>query len=158
MRPHKSPRADPQTLPGALTGKPSDAAGLLVAPVLVAVLLRLAGGRRVVGGLHAWSIEVAERMLGRAMRLVTIAFSHYCEKARWGLEHFGVEYRDLRTLPMFHFFGVMGATAFRGGRRDRASTRWSTPVLITGEGTRVHDSAEILVYLSDRYGTEQTYA
>lgn len=90
------------------------------------------------------------------MLLVTIAFSHYNEKARWGLDHFGVEHRERRYMPMFHFFGVMRATGGRGGRADRASTRWSTPLLVTDRGERVHDSSQIVRYLSDRFGDERT--
>ncbi len=90
------------------------------------------------------------------MQLVTIAFSHYNEKARWGLDRFGVDYEDRSYLPMLHFFGVMGATRLRGGRSEKNSTRWSTPLLLTDDGTRIHDSSAIVRYASDRFGTEQT--
>jgi len=90
------------------------------------------------------------------MQLVTIAFSHYNEKARWGLDRFGVDYEDRRYLPMLHFFGVMWATRLRGGSSERHSTRWSTPLLLTDDGTRIHDSSRIVRYASDRFGTEHT--
>lgn len=90
------------------------------------------------------------------MQLVTIAFSHYNEKARWGLDRFGVDYEDQRYLPMLHFFGVMWATRLRGGRPEKNSTRWSTPLLLTDDGTRIHDSSRIVRYASDRFGTEHT--
>jgi glutathione S-transferase len=90
------------------------------------------------------------------MQLVTIAFSHYNEKARWGLDRFGVVYRERRCMPLFHFPVVMWATRLRGGRSDRASTRWSTPVLVTDDGERLCDSATIVRYASDRFGTPET--
>jgi glutathione S-transferase len=95
-------------------------------------------------------------MLGPPMRLVTIAFSHYNEKARWGLDRFGVRYREVRCMPLMHFPAVMWATRLRGGRSDRASTRWSTPVLVTDDGQRLCDSAEIVRWASDRFGTPDT--
>ncbi len=90
------------------------------------------------------------------MQLVTIAFSHYNEKARWALDRFGVDYDDRRYLPAIHFFGVIWATRGRGGRADRTSSRWSTPLLITDDGRRIHDSAQIVRYVSDRFSTEKT--
>jgi len=90
------------------------------------------------------------------MRLVTISFSHYNEKARWALDRFGVEYREQRCLPLLHFGAVAWATGGRGGRADRGSTRFSTPLLVADDGTRVHDSAAIVRYVSDRFGTDQT--
>lgn len=96
-------------------------------------------------------------MLGSSsMQLVTIVFSHYNEKARWGLDHFGVAYRERACLPLFHFPAVMWATGLRGGRADRASTRFSTPVLVTDDGERLCDSAAIVRYASDRFGDERT--
>lgn len=96
-------------------------------------------------------------MLGLpSMQLITIAFSHYNEKARWALDRFGVEYRERRCMPMFHFPAVLWATRGRGGRADRGSTRLSTPVLVTDDGERLCDSAQIARYASDRYGTPAT--
>jgi glutathione S-transferase len=57
---------------------------------------------------------------------------------------------------MFHFPAVMWATGLRGGRSDRASTRWSTPVLVTDDGRRLCDSAEIVRWASDAYGSPDT--
>jgi len=90
------------------------------------------------------------------MQLVTIAFSHYNEKARWGLDRFGVAYRELRCMPLLHFPAVMWATRLRGGRSDRTSTRWSTPVLVTDDGQRLCDSADIVRWASDRHATPAT--
>lgn len=80
--------------------------------------------------------------------LVTISFSHYCEKARWGLDLAGARYREEGHLPLFHFAAV--ALATRGARdkaADSTSTRFSTPVLITREGERICDSTRILQHL-----------
>jgi len=90
------------------------------------------------------------------MKLVTIVFSHYNEKARWGLDRFGVPYHQVRCMPMFHFPAVMWTTRFRGGRSDHNSTRWSTPVLITDDGERLCDSSTIVRWVSDRFGTPET--
>jgi glutathione S-transferase len=69
-----------------------------------------------------------------AARLVTIPFSHYCEKARWALEACGVEYREEGHLPMFHFMPVKLA----GGSR-------TVPLLVDGR-TVVADSTPIVAW------------
>ncbi len=85
-------------------------------------------------------------------KLVTIRFSHYNEKARWALDRFRVAYRELPWMPMFHIFGVVAATHGRGAARaDRASTRFSTPVLVADDGTVLRDSASIVRWASDRF-------
>ena len=33
--------------------------------------------------------------------LITISFSHYCEKARWALDRCGIEFRERANLPLF---------------------------------------------------------
>jgi glutathione S-transferase len=83
--------------------------------------------------------------------LTSIAFSHYVEKARWALERFGVDYKDHRFLPFVHFAGVYRVHGGKQGHTDKASTRFSTPVLKTPEGTVLCDSAEIMHYVSDRF-------
>jgi len=68
-------------------------------------------------------------------RLVTIAVSHYCEKARWALDRLGLAYDEECHPPALH-----ALTALRtGGRR-------TVPVLVTDEGT-FPDSSEILAHL-----------
>jgi glutathione S-transferase len=64
--------------------------------------------------------------------LVTIAFSHYCEKARWALDRAGVAYREEPYVPVIHLFG----TVRRGGR--------STPLLVRSDGKVLTDSTDIL--------------
>lgn len=91
----------------------------------------------------------ASRGSGRP-RLVTIAFSHFCEKARWALDLGSVDYDEIRTLPLYHVPVVLWNT--RGGRgtqADRHSSRWSTPVLVTPEGRRLTDSKRITKWVSE---------
>ncbi len=84
-------------------------------------------------------------------KLVGIAFSHYVEKARWALDRFAVPYEDQRVLPFFHFAAVYRVHRGKQGRADRASSRFSTPVLCTDDGRLFCDSAAILHYVSDRF-------
>jgi glutathione S-transferase len=77
-------------------------------------------------------------MRGMSAVLVTIPFSHYCEKARWALERGGVAYREVGHLPIFSRLG----TVRRG--------RWSTvPLLATDEGV-LADSSAILGWIGER--------
>jgi len=55
-------------------------------------------------------------------------------------------------MPLFHVAPVMIATRFgRHGRPDRASTRFSTPVLVTDDGERLCDSSDIVKWVCDRH-------
>ncbi len=66
------------------------------------------------------------------VRLITIPFSHYCEKARWALDRAGVDYIEEGHLPIFHW---------RANRRVGAGR--TVPVLV--DGSRVlGDSTEIV--------------
>ena len=64
--------------------------------------------------------------------LITIPISHYCEKARWALEHAGVPYRERAHLQLIHWVAVRRA----GGQR-------TVPVLVCGDRV-LADSAEIV--------------
>ena len=67
-------------------------------------------------------------------RLVTIPMSHYCDKARWGLERAGIGY-----VEEGHVQGISLARALlAGGRR-------TVPVLVA-EGRVLSDSTDILVW------------
>ena len=68
------------------------------------------------------------------MRLLTIPFSHYCEKARWAADRAGVAYREEGYLPVQHFLPVRRA----GGR--------TVPVLLD-QGQVYSDSTDILRHL-----------
>ena len=95
-------------------------------------------------------------MVERPMKLVTITFSHYADKARWALEHFGIPYTEVGYLPGFHVPGVLWATRFRPGKADAASSPLSTPVLITDAGSVIYDSSAIARWASDTYGNPST--
>ncbi len=73
--------------------------------------------------------------------LITIPPSHYCEKARWGLDHFGVGYTEQRHPPMLHY----GPCRRAGGGR-------TAPVLVTDAGV-YPDSTEILQFLDRRHAS-----
>ena len=79
-------------------------------------------------------------------RLITLAFSHYNEKARWSLQRFGVPYREERYMPVFCSAAVAVATRGRGGQADRTSSRFSTPVLLLNDGPMLADSTDIVRY------------
>jgi glutathione S-transferase len=66
-------------------------------------------------------------------KLITIPFSHYCEKARWALDRAGVEYVEDGHLPIFHYT----ATKPRGGK--------SVPILVDGNSI-VRDSTDIVAW------------
>jgi glutathione S-transferase len=67
-----------------------------------------------------------------ALRLVTVPFSHFCEKARWAVDLTGRPYVEERHLPMLHWL----ATRRAGGGR-------TVPVLATDAGV-LADSTAIL--------------
>ena len=64
-------------------------------------------------------------------RLITIPFSHYCEKARWAGDHLGAPYVEEAHIPGGHFRAVNNV----GGK--------TVPVLVT-EAETFTDSTEIL--------------
>jgi glutathione S-transferase len=68
-------------------------------------------------------------------RLITIPFSHFCDKARWALDRVGVPYREEAYLPLAHTLPSLLA----GGRR-------TVPVLVSRAGVFA-DSTDILRYL-----------
>ncbi|APR79365.1 Glutathione S-transferase family protein [Minicystis rosea] len=70
--------------------------------------------------------------------LVTITFSHYCEKARWALDRAGIAYRESGHLPFFHIMAVRRA----GGAR-------TTPLLVTEDGV-LADSSDIVRWADRR--------
>lgn len=69
--------------------------------------------------------------------LVTIRFSHFCDKARWALDHAGVRYDERGYLPGFHQLG----TRRHGGR--------STPLLVTPHGV-LKQSTDIVKFADRR--------
>ncbi len=75
----------------------------------------------------------------RTPRLVTIPFSHYCEKARWALERGGVTFVEETHAPLFAWRGALGA----GGKR-------TVPVLVTDDAV-IAESSDILRWV-DAHG------
>ncbi len=76
------------------------------------------------------------------LRLLTIPMSHYCEKARWGLERLGLSYYEERHLQIFHY-----------PRTYWISKGPNVPVLVDGDEV-VADSTRILQHL-DQYAPEE---
>jgi glutathione S-transferase len=66
--------------------------------------------------------------------LITISFSHYCEKARWALDLCGIEFEEHANLPLFAYLATY-----------RASRTKTVPILIAGK-TRLTDSTEIVAW------------
>lgn len=71
------------------------------------------------------------------MRLITIPFSHYSEKARWALDRAGLPYEEDAYLPLLN----IPATRRAGGK--------TVPVLVTDAGTFT-DSTDILGYVDEQ--------
>jgi len=71
-------------------------------------------------------------------RLITIPFSHFCEKARWALDRAGVTYTETCHLPLF----AMLPARLAGGRH-------TVPCLVDGR-TSIPDSTEILAWADAR--------
>jgi glutathione S-transferase len=67
-------------------------------------------------------------------KLITIPFSHYCEKARWALDRVGIPYEERGHLPLFHYVATY----------PRARQR-TVPILIDGK-TVVRDSTDIVAW------------
>jgi len=70
-------------------------------------------------------------------RLITIPFSHYCEKARWALDWAGVPYVEEAHLPGLHI------------RPTRKAGGTTVPVLVLADRT-LRDSAEIMAYADEQ--------
>jgi glutathione S-transferase len=71
-------------------------------------------------------------------RLVTIPISHYGERARWALDHAGIDYDEEHHLQMFSWVAAYG----NGGGK-------TLPILLTGDAT-LSDSEDILRWASER--------
>jgi glutathione S-transferase len=70
--------------------------------------------------------------------LLTIPFSHFCEKARWSLDRAGVSYREEGHVPLFHRRAVQRVRGSGG----------SVPVLVL-EGEGVVDDSPLIVKWAD---------
>ncbi|HEY2903376.1 MAG TPA: glutathione S-transferase family protein [Polyangia bacterium] len=73
-----------------------------------------------------------------SVRLITIAVSHFCEKARWALDRANVDYVERRYLPLAHVLPVWLAG---GGHM--------VPLLLDGKKS-IPDSTAILKHIDNR--------
>jgi glutathione S-transferase len=76
-------------------------------------------------------------------RLMTIGPSHYCEKARWALDFFGVDYTEDKHPPMVHWLWSLPS----GGGR-------TVPILRAGSEV-IGESSDILHHLDREHGNGQ---
>jgi glutathione S-transferase len=74
--------------------------------------------------------------------LVTIPFSHFCEKARWALDHARVDYREEGHVPGLHRRAVARVSGKAG----------SVPVLVL-DGDGVLDDSPLIVRWADARAT-----
>ncbi len=86
-------------------------------------------------------------MIGLANRravLITIPLSHYCEKARWGLDRTGLPYYEQPHAPLLHLLAT---------KRNHGGT---VPVLVH-ENAHLTDSTDILVHADNVCGGDLLY-
>ena len=76
-------------------------------------------------------------MADTTLRLITIGFSHYCEKARWALDRSELVYREEDHVPLFHWRASVGA----GGGR-------TVPVLVTPSAV-LRESTQIVRFVDE---------
>jgi glutathione S-transferase len=82
---------------------------------------------------------------GSGLRLITVRFSHFCEKARWALDRAGLEYVEQSHVPILSWPFTFGA----GGGR-------TVPVLVT-PGEVLSDSTDILRWIDGQPGVEPLF-
>lgn len=77
-------------------------------------------------------------------KLVTIPFSHFCEKARWSLDAAGVGYSEDGHCPLLHRLAVR-----------RAGGKGSVPALVLDDGSVLDDSPLIVRFADARAPAER---
>ena len=97
--------------------------------------------------------------------LLTIAYSHFAEKARWALAYYGVPHREHVLMPGFHISVVMGYLQYMSPEDVRArapgQSETETPILVIYASDSVtvenviQGSQKILKYLSSQYATPE---
>ncbi|KAG0305032.1 hypothetical protein BGZ98_004660 [Dissophora globulifera] len=101
-----------------------------------------------------------EQRHGLRFSLRNIAFSHFCEKARWTLDYYGVPYVEYRSLPWMHIISMFRhrATTVAGPECSPFSTPFltCTPEDSTADATggrtiKLNDSTDILGFISDQF-------
>ncbi len=75
---------------------------------------------------------------------ITMPLSHYCEKARWGLDRSALPYREAAHVPLLHRLAT------------RRSDKGTVPVLVHGP-LRLVDSTDILVHADSICGGDRLY-
>ncbi len=75
------------------------------------------------------------------MRLLTLPYSHYCEKARWALDLSDLDYVEEAHLPLFHAF-----------HNFKAGAKRTVPALIT-DSQILTDSTDIIRF-ADQHGAQ----
>ncbi len=78
--------------------------------------------------------------------LITIAFSHYCEKARWALDRAEVDYVEDAHLPLFSYLPLM-----------RAGAKRTAPALVTADRAVLVDSTDILRWCDEHGRAEPLF-
>lgn len=76
-------------------------------------------------------------MAAPPLRLLTIGFSHYCEKARWALDRAGLDYVEEDHAPLLHWLANL-----------RAGAKRTVPVLVTPRGV-LRESSEIVRFADE---------
>lgn len=77
------------------------------------------------------------------LRLITIGFSHFCEKARWALDRAGLDYVEHDHPPMIHY-----------GHTFRLGVGRLVPVLVTPTGT-IRESSAIVRFADEALPSER---
>jgi glutathione S-transferase len=104
------------------------------------------------------------REKSQAYLLLSIAFSHFNEKARWAFSYYRVPYAHHLLLPWLHIFTIkpiVDSQVCTRESRDTASSPFSTPCLAVydASGTKLqesfHDSHDILNYLSEKFSSPE---
>src|SRR3954470_22891700 len=71
------------------------------------------------------------------MRLMTIPFSHFCEKSRWALDRAGIPYREVMFAPVFQRLAVIPFGSL------------TVPILVDGRHV-ARGSSEIIEFCDER--------
>lgn len=73
--------------------------------------------------------------------LITLPLSHFCEKARWGMQRYGIAFSEDGHAPLFHMWAVQSA----GGKGSVPVLKLPPP-----EGACVDGSTAILRWVDER--------
>ncbi|XP_057871589.2 uncharacterized protein LOC131077993 [Cryptomeria japonica] len=83
------------------------------------------------------------------IHLISIGPSHYCEKARWGLDRAGILYQETKHVPVFHVLYTRGL-----------GQGTSCPKLVVSEGERyqlLNESSDILQFADNNIKYEEDH-